>query len=229
MDFAKFLSLLETNSLYFCTLRTLAEKYDYYEGYFPVKELKHGINQLPPSLSIESSRRLEAFNKLYSSWKDSILVNCWHMNDYESDAMWKIYSLRGQGIAIQSTFGKLCDSFITFNKVVNIIPVEYVNYEAVNKSIITNIFWIGSHKREVFNHEKEIRAIILNKKLVNNASIPIKVKNGGRYILISVNTLIESVYIAPSSPEWYKKLIEKIIRKYKINAPIINSEIDKKP
>ena len=32
-------------------------------------------------------------------------VNCWHMSDQESDAMWKLYALAKSGIAIQSTVG----------------------------------------------------------------------------------------------------------------------------
>ena len=39
--------------------------------------------------------------------------NCWHMNDAESDAMWKIYIYMrgGDGVAIRSTAGRLMDCF----------------------------------------------------------------------------------------------------------------------
>ena len=35
------------------------------------------------------------------------LVNSWHMNEYESAAMWDIYSTRDFGIAIRSTIKRL--------------------------------------------------------------------------------------------------------------------------
>jgi len=38
-------------------------------------------------------------------------VSCWHESEYESDAMWKLYSASGQGIAIESTVGQLRESF----------------------------------------------------------------------------------------------------------------------
>jgi hypothetical protein len=39
-------------------------------------------------------------------------LNCWHLNDYESAAMWDIYQRNNDAIAIQSTYTKLCNSLI---------------------------------------------------------------------------------------------------------------------
>ena len=33
----------------------------------------------------------------------STLVNCWHQNEFESEAMWRLYSENNKGIAIQTT------------------------------------------------------------------------------------------------------------------------------
>ena len=38
-------------------------------------------------------------------------VSCWHESEHESDAMWKLYSASGQGIAIESTIGQLRTCF----------------------------------------------------------------------------------------------------------------------
>lgn len=40
----------------------------------------------------------------------NLFVNCWNMNENESDAMWKVYASNDKGIAIQSSLGNLIDS-----------------------------------------------------------------------------------------------------------------------
>ena len=49
-------------------------------------------------------------NWSYQGWKNRVLVNCWHMNNSESAAMWNSYSYRNSGIALQSTFQRLKDA-----------------------------------------------------------------------------------------------------------------------
>ena len=52
------------------------------------------------------------------------LINCWYQSEYESDAMWQLYS--NNGIAIQTTFGKLKNSFKNSNDNVLIGQVKYI-------------------------------------------------------------------------------------------------------
>lgn len=42
--------------------------------------------------------------------QDWMYISCWHMNEYESAAMWKLYAKSSDAIAIQTTFQKLCES-----------------------------------------------------------------------------------------------------------------------
>jgi hypothetical protein len=48
---------------------------------------------------------------LFEALPEIILINGWHYNEYESAAMWDLYSQANAGIAIQSTYRKLRDSF----------------------------------------------------------------------------------------------------------------------
>jgi hypothetical protein len=48
--------------------------------------------------------------KIYFRIFKSTLVNCWHQNEFESEAMWRLYSENHKGIAIQTTFQDLVDS-----------------------------------------------------------------------------------------------------------------------
>ena len=49
----------------------------------------------------ESLRKMEAMRRY------GYFVNCWHINDHESDAMWRLYGLAPFGVAIQSTVGMI--------------------------------------------------------------------------------------------------------------------------
>lgn len=91
-------------------------------------------------------------------WLRFNAVNCWHANEHESAAMWKLYLKSDEGIAIQSTYKRLKESIIDDEDVL-IGKVNYIDYET---DIIDPNNQYGSliHKRKSFEHEKEIRAVI---------------------------------------------------------------------
>ena len=99
-------------------------------------------------------------------------IFCWHENDYESAAMWKLYSDLENGIAIQSTFKNLKECFFEDEPDVVIGKVEYLNYNEDsipwgNKLYIYKPFM---YKRRSFEYENEIWAIIFvrNEEKRNN-------------------------------------------------------------
>ena len=166
------------------------------------------------------------------------LVNSWHMNEYESAAMWDIYSTRDFGIAIQSTIKRLCDSLEKIQKV-SVSAVKYMDYNA--EWIEEFLYQPFLSKRRSFEHEKELRAfkIIYDNdltdnelkeyeveraslnlptegKAINNASIFVK----GRYIPGNLNTLLEKIYIHPKSSELFKEVLQSILAKYGISIDL---------
>ena len=68
--------------------------------------------------------RMEEINK---KWPKYVAVNCWHENEHESAAMWKLYIKSVEGIAIQSTYSKLKKSFIN-DEIIFIGKVKYIDY-----------------------------------------------------------------------------------------------------
>ena len=62
-------------------------------------------------------RKKQTDSATHFMWEEShknqkleMAINCWHMNDFESEAMWKLYLKSNEGIAIQSTYQRLIDS-----------------------------------------------------------------------------------------------------------------------
>lgn len=91
MDFTKLVSLIDSQCLYF----TRADRFDdRFEGALPkanVTARKIVFEQFPETVreAILKSGRSEGITNKH--WTRYNAINCWHMNDYESAAMWKLY------------------------------------------------------------------------------------------------------------------------------------------
>lgn len=107
MDFTKFVSFLESKSLYF----TRADKFeDPFEGSYPrinVLARQHIPEELPEEAREGYRIMLENSGDVNRRWPKYTAINCWHLNNHESAAMWRLYLKSNEGIAIQSTYEKV--------------------------------------------------------------------------------------------------------------------------
>ena len=90
----------------------------------------------------------------------SSYVSCWHINQHESAAMWKLYCSSADSVAIKTTVGKLSKVLNDANP--SLIKGEIIyNFEPLNKPKINNIDHLDSLfiKRPSFEHEHEYRII----------------------------------------------------------------------
>ena len=154
-------------------------------------------------------------------------VNCWHMNNHEPNTMWNKYAFGNRGIAIQSTYKKLRDSFVNTSESINIGIINYIDYEK------TEIKWgnmleIITHKRINFSDERELRAILVNTHTTQESSGHVKIPKGHN-ISVDLEELIESVIIAPSVPNWIYDLVCSILGKFSLDKPVLKSKLDDLP
>ena len=113
MDFTKFVSLLEKQALFFARADKLG---DPFEG--SVTKVNAAAARVPRD-------ELQQFRKKVTRWT---LINCWHENAHESEAMWKLYARETDGIAIKTDFKSLSSSF-TCREDVFIGIVNYIDYD----------------------------------------------------------------------------------------------------
>ncbi len=129
MDFAKFVSLMDKKSLYFARADKLG---DPFEGSYT----KFNYERRRADITEDEEKQLsDIFNKI----RYYTFINCWHLNEHESTAMWKLYSEINKGIAIQSTITKLKNSLNTDSDFF-IKKVNYIDYDKEpipEKSIIS--------------------------------------------------------------------------------------------
>jgi hypothetical protein len=145
-------------------------------------------------------------------WPRYTAISCWHMNESESAAMWSLYLKSDEGIAVQSTFKKLKKSLID-DEDIYLRVVRYIDYE---KDYIDarNLFAPFVHKRKSFEHERELRGLILKwptgsgKKYFEEETIM-----GGTPIKVDLEELIEKIYIAPNAPLWFANFVKTVVKK----------------
>lgn len=236
MDTSKFLNLIFTSKLFFPNISKLEDKY---EG-SPTKGMFENMKRFDANMDEENEKlyrekglgeipRRNQVRGLYEMARQHVYVNCWHMNEFESVAMWKLYSRQNEGIAIQSSFTLWRDSFATTPVDIHIGVVEYKDFD---KDVYDRIFFGDLYKpfvlkRKSFTHEQEIRALILG--LTRQSELIAHHDNGGVRIEIDLTKLIQKVHVAPESPEWYTDNVQTILDKANINIKVVKSDLDKDP
>ncbi len=209
MDLTKLLSILETHCLWFSNVTALEDPLEGFLNRATVKALRNIPKDLPILEYTKKQMTVEANLKVMKEARDFLNVCSWHMSDYESAAMWQLYLKNNDGIAIQSTFKRLRDSIIDPDIEVNIGVIKYVDEdtEIINW---TNIFDYALHKRKSFEHEKELRAVVLS-----------RVDNSGGEVQVDLAKLIERIFIAPNASNWTFELIKKIIKRYGLKEDLL--------
>jgi len=116
--------LLDTRQLYFAHLDQFDDPYE--GSIWPLKIVKQEFKH--QNISREDKEDIKNNFKDYNKY---LAINCWHINEHESHAMWKLYSGINKGIAIQSTIGRL-KRIIKNSKSkyeINIFKVKYLDWE----------------------------------------------------------------------------------------------------
>ncbi|CAM4074933.1 MULTISPECIES: hypothetical protein [Flavobacterium] len=207
LDLSKFLDLLMSQKLFM----SRSDKFeDQYEGTFSeptFEEIK--------KLSIDNP----GFLKFYKSHREKVAISSWHINEYESFAMWQIFTQNSEGLAIQSTIGRLQKSLAqeaNFKQYIG--EVNYIDYKKEHIPF-DDMFFPFLFKRKSFQYEGEVRIITD----IGDSAIKI---NEGLKINVNIDELIEKIYIHPKSENWYKNLVIQLVKKLDFDFTIEKSDLE---
>lgn len=207
LDLSKFLDLLMSQKLFM----SRSDKFeDQYEGTFSeptFEEIKKIAENNPEFLDV------------YKTQRKNVIISSWHINEYESFAMWQIFTQNSEGMAIQSTIGRIQESLHLENQFEQHIgKVNYIDYK---KEYIPfdDDFFPFLFKRKSFQYEREVR--IISNLSSHNLSI-----NEGVKIDVDINKLIEKIYIHPKSENWYKNLVIQLVKQLGFDFNIGKSDLE---
>jgi DUF2971 family protein len=223
----KFESLLRDKALFFCR----ADKFsDPFEGSVPKREAEYRPKEamrrqtvfketMTPTKILDN---LAAIGHIHRMFKMATVVNCWQINQNESDAMWRLYLKDNEGVAIQTTAGKMMSVIESCPEEVECSKVRYLDYATdiwfdpvgyphTKYNLIIPLI----HKRKEFQHENEFRLYQTAREALNNEQYwntqPLET---GKLISFDVATLIEKVIFPPTSDQPSQDKIVALAEQY---------------
>lgn len=241
LDLAKLLAIYDEQCLFFPRMDRLG---DPYEGTFSrVDELvaTHGLGPEEAAKSKITVGHIHGFAQYVRGWT---FVSCWHMSNFESDAMWKLYASQGASFAVRSTLGRLLESLgdvvdyggmdsdglMNMGQVYGL--VKYLNYES-QPIFKFNLYHPFLAKRLAFQHEKELRILHCMTPKDGEGNIQAGVEPPadvyGIKVAVEVSKLVEAVYVAPASPSWFADLLRGLQSRYELNFEVVRSDMEKPP
>lgn len=249
MDLPKFIDLITSRNLWLTNAEVLAID-DPHEGLQGAIQFPHrmwnNIEDVPDVLrrqiverrhNSEEMTEEQAFRNWFmleeqhcfmtQSGRRNFYINCWHMAEFESAAMWKIYSSPGAGIAIISSAGRLHTALENAEEDLHFGAVEYVhplNFEIGSPNAFNPIV----KKRSNFSYEQEARLVHWHKgnyhdplehfawndesmRFDNILENPEPI-TPGISVKCDVATMIEHVIVSPFAPPWYLPMINRLLK-----------------
>ncbi len=245
MSFAKFISLMTYQALWFSKLNILE---DTYEGMIPanVKRQMHDDNQ-----RFKAGFDIPEFHRQIDRWLDKneedsrelLVVSCWFLGESDSERMWREYGRSNEAIAIKSTVGRLARYVLVprDEHVSHLGLVSYVDHDSHEMSAYEAH---QGHERaflknkERFAHEQEIRIVTLNIKTTSCATMEGKpyteeevagknmnnFENPGLYVGVHLKGLLTEVVVSPTAQDWFEKLVRRNVELSQLPAHVSRSQ-----
>jgi hypothetical protein len=236
MDFTKFVSLLQTRRLYFSVVAAME---DPFEGAFTRRIVEGnitGYNSRDASKSEEDNYR--QYLKDLEDMRKNTCLSCWHMNEHESAAMWKLYLKSDEGIAIKTTFRDMAMAFEDTEDEVFAAIVNYINYDT-DEYPLNNAFFPLLHKRKSFAHEAEMRLLwwygsdhnrkVIAKERPFGPEPEADYTGRGRSVPVNLKALLQHVYVAPNAQRWFLDVVGASVADAGLTCRVTQSDLLRDP
>jgi len=138
-------------------------------------------------------------------------ANCWTIDHEESELMWYAYAPTF-GVVIRSTKSRLKASFMPPE--VDRIVIGTVEYGTDwSKAPSSQPYAAAFKKRRHFQREQELRAVIPYEYEYKHGTM-IEPAHAGTLVPARLVLLIDEVWVAPNSPDWFTEVVELDLVKY---------------
>lgn len=198
LDLPRFIWMLSTRALAFARADTLD---DPFEGSVP-----HSVYEAWKA-NPENAKLLE---NARSGLRRQMFVSCWHANDVESEAMWRLYCGSHDGIALQTTYEKL-DASLPDG--VFLGQVTYLDYECATTPPRDPLELLMS-KRQAFEHEHEIRALVWPSKSPDLVPQDLDADAQVINVVWRSKEFLEKIYVSPYAEDWYRDVVVAVMDKF---------------
>ncbi|MGA2144750.1 MAG: hypothetical protein ABSH49_07295 [Bryobacteraceae bacterium] len=216
MSLAKFLSMLYNRALHFAVLSSLNDV------------LEAAPPRLPDDATVHD--RMRAWYRWQRN-RHMVFVNCWHVSQSESAAMWALYATQSEGVAIRSTFGEASKAFGLreaglLGSTVQAGMVEYIDPEAeLVPEPTSNVVLAALKKRHWYAYESELRFMYIKtenylRPPTGSQCEPGAAAQNGLWIQCDLQKLIKSVVLAPSAPAFLGDVVAEACRQSRLDPSV---------
>ena len=191
MSIAKLVSMLATSSMYCAPLLDFE---DPLEGTVPVSFGADG-------------KALEIIELMRRQTRAS----CWHEEEVESDALWRLYGTKEEIVALGATVGRLRAAIDGLPERISISRVRYIDFASW---VLPpgEVFYPAIYKRHAFAHEREVRIVVqpaLGWEALLAEGVPGRLP--GLSIPVDVGTLIDEVWVSPYGGQWLLQAVRALV------------------
>jgi hypothetical protein len=233
MDFPKFVSLISRKELFFCRADSFKDPFEgsYSKANSVLAPLVYSKTSKDSGIPIEKLiESQEIRNNLLAKFRRQwYYISCWHQNEFESAAMWELYSKGNGALAIETNYERL-QKALPESSYMGL--VNYIDYQT-DWLPEGNTFYPFMHKRKSFEHEKEVRIVICDEDKIprtsNGFDLSSTNPNSGIYIPIELGDIIDAVHISPLTPLWMVETIKNVADKYGVSSIINQSSLYNDP
>lgn len=216
MALDKFIHLLGSAQLWFAHRDTFR---DGWEGrYSPATEKSlRALYGGSPSENVE--QLMAGIKSMNEDWAKYTYVNCWHISEEESAALWLTYSVEGKCVAVKSSIERLRNSLQKTTPTIFAGRVKYIDYESAAIPW-GNMLSPYVYKRRSFSYENELRLIYIDSAIdVAGSSLT------GIGIPVDLNSLVSHVYLPPHSDDILRGAVQSVLDKFGLPVPLVVSNI----
>jgi len=187
---------------------------------------------LPPDFPVDHRYSdMDSVEKAFAELKRLTKLSCWHIEDHESTAMWKLYSDLGKGVAITSTPARLASALTPYR----LKPeygiedlwggnVAYVDLLKVRlRAGMLDRFFI---KHNAYSWEKEFR-LAISVRMAEEYGVP--VPSDGILVGAEVSDLIEEIHIGPAIEPSERQRITQVCKDHGLDDRIRISSLLGRP
>lgn len=221
MDLPKLISILESRSLFFATPATFD---DPFEGSIPAAtaDLRDAILQETGNEHFSS----EWVQQTHKDVRRFVAISSWYSSEDESVAMWKLYGRVNEAVAVRSDVSRLIRALEQTERSIVVGAVQYVSYATgliATMTLLSPLFT----KDISFRHECEVRALV--QPHGTDSLDGEGIQDGGLSVPVDVEMLIEGIYVSPTAPIWFARVVESVLEKFGCKAPRRQSRLRDKP
>jgi hypothetical protein len=250
LDFARFMALLDSGSLWFARADTFS---DHYELAVPAADMPAALAGAAEILADTRTREgilrylapaagrpeadlarlpdTDVAGLLLRFASRALYISCWQEDQDESAGMWESFVQGNNGVAVRTTLGALRDALDAgrADRDVFLGRVDYLDYRVGSWG---KFHWFAPafHKRRIFRQEQEVRAVVVwpSYRDLADGSADITAA-AGISVPVDLTRLIEGIVIAPRASPWLPGLVASVLHRYGLSTVPVSSELSHQP